>query len=124
MEEEEILKMEFINENIIEKGIDLEDITNFVKKETNEDFDSLSLSKLEDMLNLFNKSKEKETKSSDNQKEENKKEEEHKEPEKEKAKDIQEKPPKEIPKESQNLTEKPKKKMRLNKNLILKLKKK
>ena len=110
MEEEEILKMEFINENIIEKGIDLEDITNFVKKETNEDFDSLSLSKLEDMLNLFNKSKEKETKSSDNQKEENKKEEEHKEPEKEKTKDIQEKAPKEIPKESQNLTEQPKKK--------------
>ena len=54
MEEEEILKMEYINENIIEKGIDLEDISTYVKNKTGEDFNSLSLTKLKDMLQLFN----------------------------------------------------------------------
>ena len=46
--------MEYINENIIEKGIDLEDISNFVKNKTGEDFNSLSIDKLKEMLELFN----------------------------------------------------------------------
>ena len=54
MEEEELRRMEFINENIIEKGLDLEDFSNFVNKNTGKDFNSLSLSDLENMLNLYN----------------------------------------------------------------------
>ena len=45
MEDEEIQRMEFINENIIEKGIDIEEISIFVKDKTGEELDSLTLDK-------------------------------------------------------------------------------
>ena len=87
MNEEEILKMKFINENIIEKGIDLEDITNYVKNKIGEEFDSLSLDKLKNMINSFNQEKEKGIKASDNKAEKaTKKEEEPKKSENEEKK--------------------------------------
>ena len=114
MDEDEILKMEFINENIIEKGIDIEVISNYVKNKTGEEFDSLSLDKLEKMVNLFNESQEKEKvnvkepKASNNKtekaiknEEEPKKaeEEQQKEALKGQRKEIPKEQPKEIPKE-------------------------
>ena len=54
MEDEEIQRMEFINENIIEKGIDIEEISIFVKDKTGEELDSLTLDKLKNMVELFN----------------------------------------------------------------------
>ena len=65
MEDEEIQRMEFINENIIEKGIDIEEISIYVKEKIGEELDSLSLDKLKNMVELFNqkdKTKEKDTK--------------------------------------------------------------
>ena len=87
MEDEEIQRMEFINENIIEKGIDIEEISIFVKEKTGEELDSLSLDKLKNMVELFNKkdkSKEKDTK---NKEDSTKKKEAPKKPETEKEKE-------------------------------------
>ena len=95
MDEEEILKMEFINENIIEKGIDLEDITNYVKNKTGEEFDSLSFEQLENMVNSFNQDKENGIIASDNKAEKTTKKEE----EPKKSEDEEQK--KEIPKDEQ-----------------------
>ena len=102
MDEEEILKMEFINENIIEKGIDLEDITNYVKNKTGQEFDSLSLDELEKMVNSFNQEKEKDIKESDNKTEEaTKKEEEPKKSEDEEKKEISKDQQEEYPKDKE-----------------------
>ena len=107
MEDEEIQRMEFINENIIEKGIDIEEISIFVKDKTGEELDSLTLDKLKNMVELFNtkdKTKEKDTKKEEpaKKKEAPKKSETEKPKEKEKEKEQpkkkeEKKPPKEKP---------------------------
>ena len=94
MEDEEIQKMEFINENIIEKGIDIEEISVFVKEKIGEELDSLSLDKLKNMVVLFNqkdKTKEKDTK---NREDTPKKKEEPKKSETEKPKEKEKEQPK------------------------------
>ena len=73
MDNEEILKMDFINENIIEMGIDIEDIKNFSKNKTGKEWESLSLDELKNILELYN-NKDK----ADDNKTENKEEEEKK----------------------------------------------
>ena len=94
MEDEEIQRMEFINENIIEKGIDIEEISVFVKEKTGEELDSLSLDKLKNMVVLFNqkdKTKENDTK---NREDTPKKKEEPKKSETEKPKEKEKEQPK------------------------------
>ena len=54
MNEEEIIKMEFINENIIEKGMDIEDLNSFISNKTGQSLDSLPLDKLKNILELYN----------------------------------------------------------------------
>ena len=53
MNDEEVKKMEYINENIIEKGYNPEDVANFVVQKTGSPFDSLSFDKLKEMVELF-----------------------------------------------------------------------
>ena len=53
MTDEEVKKMEYINENIIEKGYNPEDVANFVVQKTGAPFDSLSFDKLKEMVELF-----------------------------------------------------------------------
>ena len=81
MEDQEVLKMNFLNENIIEKGMDPENFFEFIKKKTNEEYDSLELDKIKELFNEFNKGE-----TNDNNKESEKKE-EGKEKEKEEKKD-------------------------------------
>ena len=83
MEDQEVLKMNFLNENIIEKGMDPENFFEFIKKKTNEEYDSLVLDKIKELFNEFNKGE-----TNDNNKEEkSEKKEEGKEKEKEEIKD-------------------------------------
>ena len=82
MEDQEVLKMNFLNENIIEKGMDPEQFFEFIKKKTNEEYDSLPIDKIKELFNEFNKG---DTNDDNNKEEKNeKKEEEGKENEKEK----------------------------------------
>ena len=52
-EDEESKKMAFINENIIEKGYNPEEVANFVMKTIGIPFESLSLEKLKEMLDQY-----------------------------------------------------------------------
>ena len=118
VDEEEILRMNFLNENIIEKGIDVEEFSNFIKEKTGQKFESVPYDKLEEMLNQFNNknnnagdTSKKEEKKEDNEEEkkeeEKKKEELSKKQNSEKPKEAEKEKPKEISKE--NLKEEPKK---------------
>ena len=102
MEDQEVLKMNFLNENIIEKGMDPENFFEFIKKKTNKEYDSLELDKIKELFNEFNKGegnnkeegkeKEKEdSKDKSNEKEKKKDEEEKKKNEEEKKKKEEEK---------------------------------
>ena len=62
MEDQEVLKMNFLNENIIEKGMDPENFFEFIKKKTNKEYDSLELDKIKELFNEFNKGESKEEK--------------------------------------------------------------
>ena len=53
MNNEETQKMEYINENIIEKGYNPEDVANFAMKTLGVPFDSLSLEKLKKVVEEF-----------------------------------------------------------------------
>ena len=53
MKEEETKKLEFINENIIEKGYNPEEVANFTMKTFGVPFDSLSLEKLKQVVEEF-----------------------------------------------------------------------
>ena len=53
MNNEETQKIEYINENIIEKGYNPEDVANFAMKTLGVPFDSLSLEKLKKVVEEF-----------------------------------------------------------------------
>ena len=53
MREEETKKMLYINENIIEKGYDPEEVANFSMKYYGVPFESLSLEKLKEIVENF-----------------------------------------------------------------------
>ena len=95
MEDEQEKRMEFVNENIIEQGIDLEEITKFAES-VGKNFDSLNIEELKGLIEQFkNKDKKEETKKEEPKKEEEKKEEPKKEEEK------KEEPKKEEPKKEE-----------------------
>lgn len=58
MEQEEEKRMEFINENIIEAGVDLEEITKFAESQ-GKSFDSLKIDEIKNLLDKFNNKEEK-----------------------------------------------------------------
>ncbi len=95
MEDQEVLKMNFLNENIIEKGMDPENFFEFIKKKTNKEYDSLELDKIKELFNEFNKGESKEEikkeEGKEKEKEESKNKEEKKKDEEEKKKDEKEK---------------------------------
>ena len=88
MEDQEVLKMNFLNENIIEKGMDPENFFEFIKKKTNKEYDSLELDKIKELFNEFNKG---EGNNKEEGKEKEKEESKDKSNEKEKKKDEEEK---------------------------------
>ena len=101
MEEDQEKRMEFINTNIMEAGIDLEEITKFAEDQ-GKTFDSLNVDELKTLVEQFNnkdkQSQEKkeepkieETKVIEEKKEEPKKEEINQEPKKEEKKEVEEK---------------------------------
>ena len=103
MEDEQEKRMEFVNENIIEQGIDLEEITKFAES-VGKNFDSLNIEELKGLIEQFkNKDKKEEPKKEEEKKEEPKKE----EPKKEEPKKEEEK--KEEPKKEEPKKEEPKK---------------
>ena len=53
MEDEEIQKMQYINENIIEKGYNQEEVANFTMKTLGLPFETLSLEKLKQVVEDF-----------------------------------------------------------------------
>ena len=53
MNDEDAKKMEFINDNIIEKGYNPEDVANFAMQTLGVPFDSLSLDKLKEIVEQF-----------------------------------------------------------------------
>ena len=53
MSEEETKKMEYINENIIEKGYNIEDIASYAINKTGSPFESLSLEKLKEVVEEY-----------------------------------------------------------------------
>ena len=52
-EDEETQKMQYINENIIDKGYNPEDVANFVMETKGLPFESLSLEKLKEVVEEF-----------------------------------------------------------------------
>ena len=96
MEEDQEKRMEFINTNIMEAGIDLEEITKFAEDQ-GKTFDSLNVDELKTLVEQFNNKdkqsqekkeepKKEETKIVEEKKEEPKKEEKKEEPKKEEKK--------------------------------------
>ena len=86
MEDDQEKRMEFINENIIEQGIDLEEITKFAES-VGKNFDSLKIDELKGLIEQFkNKDNKEEPKKEEEKKEEPKKEEVKEEPKKEEEK--------------------------------------
>ena len=99
MEDDQEKRMEFINENIIEQGIDLEEITKFAES-VGKNFDSLKIDELKGLIEQFkNKDNKEEPKKEEEKKEEPKKEEVKEEPKKEEQKKEEEK--KEEPKKEE-----------------------
>ena len=97
MEDDQEKRMEFINENIIEQGIDLEEITKFAES-VGKNFDSLKIDELKGLIEQF--------KNKDNKEEPKKEEEKKEEPKKE---EVKEEPKKEEPKKEEEKKEEPKK---------------
>ena len=122
MEEDQEKRMEFINTNIMEAGIDLEEITKFAEDQ-GKTFDSLNVDELKTLVEQFNNKdkqsqekkeepKKEETKVVEEKKEEPKKEEINQEPKKEEKKAVGEKnqePKKEEKKVVEEKKEEPKK---------------
>ena len=110
MEEDQEKRMEFINTNIMEAGIDLEEITKFAEDQ-GKTFDSLNVDELKTLVEQFNnKDKQSQEKKEEPKKEETKVVEEKKEePKKEEKKVVEEKkeePKKEEKKEPEKSIEK------------------
>ena len=103
MEDDQEKRMEFINENIIEQGIDLEEITKFAES-VGKNFDSLKIDELKGLIEQF--------KNKDNKEEPKKEEEKKEEPKKE---EVKEEPKKEEPKKEEEKKEEPKKEEEENK---------
>ena len=103
MEDDQEKRMEFINENIIEQGIDLEEITKFAES-VGKNFDSLKIDELKGLIEQF--------KNKDNKEEKKKEEEKKEEPKKE---EVKEEPKKEEPKKEEEKKEEPKKEEEENK---------
>jgi len=113
MEEDQEKRMEFINTNIMEAGIDLEEITKFAEDQ-GKTFDSLNVDELKTLVEQFNnKDKQSQEKKEEPKKEETKVVEEKKEePKKEETKVVEEKkeePKKEEKKVVEEKKEEPKK---------------
>ena len=114
MEDDQEKRMEFVNENIIEQGIDLEEITKFAES-VGKNFDSLNIEELKGLIEQFknkdNKEEPKKEEKKEEVKEEPKKEEVKEEPKKEEVKEepkkeeVKEEPKKEEVKEEPKIEE-------------------
>ena len=105
--------MEFVNENIIEQGIDLEEITKFAES-VGKNFDSLKIEELKGLIEQFKNKDNKEEPKKEEKKEEVKKEPKNEEEVKEEPKkeEVKEEPKKE------EVKEEPKKKKKIKKMKI------
>ena len=53
MDEEKLQKLDYINENIIEKGYNPEELSNFIIKKTGIPMDSMNFDQLKNMIDKF-----------------------------------------------------------------------
>ena len=96
MEEDQEKRMEFINTNIMEAGIDLEEITKFAEDQ-GKTFDSLNVDELKTLVEQFNnKDKQSQEKKEEPKKEETKVVEEKKEEPKKEEEKLRNMPQREI----------------------------